>query len=296
MRNLSPASTRWPEGSLGGESERLKSRFARAGIENAATDAAVLLCWVACCDRSRLAAHPEELLSREALDKLSGAAHRREGREPLAYIVGEREFWSLSFETGPAVLIPRPETELLVERALSLLAGAKAPRILDLCTGSGVVGVALAKEISGAHLVATDLSETALELAAKNARRNGVGDRFESIHSDLFEKIPGDGTFDAVVSNPPYVPSGEIESLMPEVSRFEPRGALDGGPGGTDFLWRIVREAPTRLKKGGVLLLEMDPGQIAECVREIRLAGVWDEPVASRDLAGRERVLEARKV
>ncbi len=296
MRNLSPASTRWPEGSLGGESERLKSRFAKAGIENAATDVAALLCWAVGCGRSRLAAHPEELLSREALDKLSEAGIRREGREPLAYIVGEREFWSLSFETGPAVLIPRPETELLVERALLLLAGVKAPRILDLCTGSGAVGVALAKEIPGAHVVATDLSEPALALAAMNAGRNGVGDRFEAIHSDLFEKIPGDGTFDSVVSNPPYVPSGEIDGLMPEVSRFEPRGALDGGPDGTDFLGRIVRDAPARLKKGGALLLEMDPGQIAECCRMIRLDGVWDEPVASRDLAGRDRVLEARKV
>ena len=296
MRNLSLASTRWPEGSLGGESERLKSRFARAGIENAATDAAALICWATGFDRSGLVAHPEALLSREALDKLSDAGIRREGREPLAYIVGEREFWSLSFETGPAVLIPRPETELLVERALLLLAGVKAPRILDLCTGSGAVGVALAKEIPGAQIVATDLSVSALALAVRNAGRNGVGDHFEVIHSDIFEMIPGDGTFDAVVSNPPYVPSGEIDSLMPEVSRFEPRGALDGGPGGMDFLNLIVQETPARLKKGGALLLEMDPGQITECSRMIRLDDVWDEPVSSRDLAGRNRVLEARKV
>ncbi|MBT5366754.1 MAG: peptide chain release factor N(5)-glutamine methyltransferase, partial [Nitrospinaceae bacterium] len=196
MRNVLPTLSRWPEGSLGGEFERFKSRFSKAGIENAATDAAALLCWVAGCDRSRLAAYPEELLSQEALDKLSGAAQRREAREPLAYIVGEREFWSLTFEVGPTVLIPRPETELLVERALSFLSEEVAPRILDLCAGSGAVGVALAKEIPGAHIVATDLSEPALALVARNAWRNGMGDRVETIHSDLFEKISRDGTFD----------------------------------------------------------------------------------------------------
>ncbi len=296
MNLLTLKESRWPAGSVGAESGDLKRRLGAAGIEGAASDAAALLCWALDCDRSYLVSRGEEALPPGAKARLSEAVSRRVRREPLAYILGEREFWSLSFRMEPACLIPRPETELLVERAAALLSGVAAPRILDLGTGSGAIGVALAKELPGARVVAVDSSAPALELAAGNARRNGVEGRFEAIHSDLFEEIPGDALFDAVVSNPPYVPSSEIGGLMPEVARYEPREALDGGPDGMRFLRRIVHEAPARLKRGGVLLMEMDPAQISRCVAEMRLTRAYGEPAVRRDLAGRERVIEAETV
>ena len=296
MNPLTLKKSRWPEGSVGAESEHLRRRLGQAGIEGAASDAAALLCWALDCDRSYLASRGEEALPPEAKARLSEAASRRVRREPLAYILGEREFWSLPFGAEPSGLIPRPETELLVERAAALLSGAAAPRILDLGTGSGAIGVALAKELPGARVVAVDSSGPALELAVRNALRNGVEDRFEPVCSDLFEKIPGDESFDAVVSNPPYIVSSEIGGLMPEVARYEPREALDGGPDGMRFLRRIVHEAPARLKRGGILLMEMDPAQISWCVAEVRLTRAHGEPMVRRDLAGRDRVIESETV
>jgi release factor glutamine methyltransferase len=289
----------------------LRRRFAAAGIESAATDADALVCRALGWDRSRLLSRAGEPLPGGAAEWLAGAAARREGREPLAYILGEREFWSLPFRVSPGCLIPRPETELLVERAVALLGtggltgDAPAPRILDLGTGTGAIGVAVAKELPGASVLASDLSGEALELALENARRNGVADRFEVVRSDLFGEIPEDVSFDAVISNPPYIPTAEIEGLMPEVALFEPCLALDGGPDGMRCLREILRDAPARLKRGGVLLLEMDPGQIPVCSKEMggsnaretpRVRGAsnaWETPRVWRDLAGRDRVLEA---
>ncbi len=289
---------------LGGAAADMRRRFAAAGIESAASDADALVCRALGWDRSRLLSRAEEPLPGGAAEWLSGAAARREGREPLAYILGEREFWSLPFRVAPGCLIPRPETELLVERVVANLGDAPAPRILDLGTGTGAIGVAVAKEIPGASVLAADVSGEALELALENARRNGVAERFEVVRSDLFGEIPEDESFDAVISNPPYVPSAEIEGLMPEVALYEPRLALDGGPDGMWYLREILRGAPARLKRGGILLLEMDPGQIPLCIagmaRSGALAynaretpGVWEAPRVWRDLAGRDRVLEA---
>ncbi|MBI3127467.1 MAG: peptide chain release factor N(5)-glutamine methyltransferase [Candidatus Tectomicrobia bacterium] len=276
----------------GAAAAELRRRFAAAGVENPAGDAEVLLAWLLGCDRARLHAHPETGLSLSLVERLDAAAARRERREPLAYITGEKEFWSLPFRVGPGVLVPRPETELLVERGIALLREREAPLILDLGTGSGAVAVALAHELPRARVIATDVSETALRCARENARRNGVESRVELLRADLSGGLP-EGAFDLVVSNPPYVPSGEIAGLMPEVSRHEPVEALDGGPDGMRFLRAIIRGAPARLRPGGALLLETAPGQIPLCLAEARAAGAFAEPRAWRDLAGRERVLEA---
>ncbi len=295
MNGLSLSEKRRSPGSLGAMLEEMKRRFSAAGIDNPFTDAEAILCWALGWDRARLHARPDEILPDEAAPRVAEAASRREIREPLAYILEEREFWSLPFRVAPGSLIPRPETELLVERAAALLHGNKAPRILDLGTGSGAIAVALAKELPGARVVATDISEETLRLACGNAGANGVEDRVEFRRADWLAGLPEGESFDAVVSNPPYVPSGAIDSLMPEVSRFEPREALDGGPDGMNFLRKIVREAPARLRKGGVLLLEMDPAQVPRCVMELRLTRAFGEPEVRRDLTGRDRVLEAVK-
>lgn len=284
-----------PAGSLGERRAELIRRFSSAGIENPSTDADAILCRVLGWDRAHILAYPEHVLSGSAAVLVAEAASRREGREPLAYILKEREFWSLSFRVAPGVLIPRPETELLVERARALLRSREAPRILDLGTGSGAVAVALAKELPGADVVATDRSEMALHMAWENAVANGVADRIAFRQADWFEGLPTDDPFDAVISNPPYIPSGDIDSLMPEVSRYEPREALDGGPDGMNCLRTIVCQAPGRLKSGGVLLLEMSPEQVSGCESEVRLTRAFFEPETFRDLSGRERVLEAVK-
>lgn len=296
MNGLTLSETRWRSGSLGRALEDMKRRFSAAGIENPATDAEAILCWVLGWDRARLHAHPEKTLSAEDAPRAAGAASRREMREPLAYILEEREFWSLPFRVGPGCLIPRPETELLVERTAAFLQESEAPRILDLGTGSGAIAVALAKELPGARVVATDINEEALILAGGNADANGVADRIEFHRADWLDGLPEGALFDAVVSNPPYVPSGAIDSLMPEVSRYEPREALDGGPDGMNFLRKIVREAPVRLRRGGVLLLEMDSEQIPLCRVAVRRTRVFLDPEVQRDLAGLDRVLEMVKV
>ncbi|OGL69021.1 MAG: protein-(glutamine-N5) methyltransferase, release factor-specific [Candidatus Tectomicrobia bacterium RIFCSPLOWO2_12_FULL_69_37] len=272
----------------------LRRRLAAAGVDNPAGDAEVLLGWLLGWDRARLRAHPEAELPAALLPRLAEAASRRERREPLAYITGEREFWSLPFGVGPGVLVPRPETELLVERAAALLKEAEAPRVLDLGTGCGAIAVALARELPRARVTATDASGQALRYARGNARRNGVEGRVEFVRADLFEGFSG--AFDLISSNPPYVPSGEIGGLMPEVSEHEPHEALDGGLDGMVYLRAIVREAPARLRPGGYLLLEMDPAQIPRCVEEARLTRAFKEPRVRRDLAGRDRVLEIVKV
>jgi len=296
VKSTPPVPARWPEGSLGHEAQRLRRRFAEAGVEDAGSDAHALLCWALNCNRSYLLSHAEDPIPPGARAALSEAALRRENREPLAYIVGEREFWSLPFRAAPGCLIPRPETELLVERAAALLGDAESPRIFDLCTGSGAIGVALAKELPGARIVAADISETALRLARENARRNGVESRFEAVRSNLFEGLPDERLFDALLSNPPYIASGRIGGLMPEVARFEPREALDGGPDGMCLLRRIIIGAPSRLKRGGLLILEMDPEQILPCRDQMRLSCAFGEPRIRRDLACRERVIETETV
>ncbi len=295
MSRPSPTGARRPPATAGEAAARLRRRFAAAGVESPASDAEALLCWALAWERARLHAHPEAPVPEEASARLEEAARRREGREPLAYILGEREFWSLPFRVGPGVLIPRPETELLVERAAALLGGRGPVRVLDLGAGCAAVAVALARELPGCRVTATDVSERALALARENARLNGVEDRVEFLRADLFEGLPAGERFEAVVSNPPYVCSAAIGGLMPEVARHEPREALDGGPDGMRLLRAIVQGAPARLWPRGILLLEMAPEQAPGCAEELRRTGAFGEPLLRRDLAGRERVLEAVK-
>ncbi len=282
--------------SAAGWLRNLRRRFRAVGIESAQSDAGALLCRVLGWDRARLHAHAGEWLSEDVACALAGMAARRERREPLAYILGGREFWSLGFRVTPDVLIPRPETELLVERAAAHLSGARAPAVLDLCAGCGAAGVALTRELPGARVIMADLSKPALRLCRENAERNGVGDRVRILASDLLAAFSDKATFDAILSNPPYICTEEIEGLMPEVARYEPRAALDGGPDGMRCLREIVLGAPPLLRSGGVLLLEMDPRQIPGIARAVRGTGAFFEPTVQADLAGRARALEAVKV
>lgn len=234
---------------------------------------------------------------------------RRERREPAAYIVGVREFWNLDIEVTRDVLVPRPETEFVVEETLARLtpgaaetadgasrcgdstAGFVSPRIADIGTGSGCLAIALARWLPGCHVVATDVSEFALAVAARNAVRHNVAPRIQFVRTDLLDGITG--LFHAIVSNPPYVPSGDMPSLQPEVRDHEPVGALDGGPDGLAVIRRLVPAAASRLTPGGWLLFEFSYGQV-EAVRMLVAAEprLCLESVRD-DLAGIPRVAVA---
>ena len=219
---------------------------------------------------------------------------RRITREPLAYIVGAREFWGLELEVTPDVLIPRPATELIVEVILELFPDRTAPlTVADICTGCGCVAVAIAHERPAARVVATDISPEALEVARRNAARHGVGDRIAFRHGDLLHGI--DGPLDAVVANPPYVVDGARNALQPEVRDHEPAVALFGGREGLDLVTRLVAEAPRRLRAGGYLVFEFGLGQDVE-IEEL----IWGSPDLElielrRDLQGIARTVVARR-
>jgi release factor glutamine methyltransferase len=220
---------------------------------------------------------------------------RRAAREPLAYIVGAREFWGLDFEVTPAVLIPRPETELIVEAMLDRLPDRHAElSIADICTGSGCVAVALARERPAARIVATDISPEALAVAARNAARHGVADRIAFRSGDLLDAIGG--TFDAIVANPPYVVDAARPALQPEVRDFEPAVALYGGVDGLTILTRLVAGAPQHLRPGGWLVFEFGLGQDVEIEQLIGGSAALELVDVRRDLVGIARTVIARRV
>lgn len=282
----------------------------QAGIETARLDAECLVAAGLGCPRWHLILEPNRRLSPEEFSRILRLLQRRERREPLAYVLGVREFWSLPMAVSAGVLVPRPETETLVEAALAawgeLRAESREPRaetreagptIVELCTGSGAVAIALAKELPAARVLATDLSWRALRVARANAARHGVAARIEFLRGDLWRAVNGQapaGSVDLVVANPPYIRSPELATLMPEV-QWEPRLALDGGADGLRVLREIVASSPDRIRSGGVLLLEIGADQ-AEAVGALLAASGRFEPARLRlDLAGRPRVVAARR-
>jgi release factor glutamine methyltransferase len=273
-----------------------RERFIRAGIppDQAGIDAEVLARAAAGWDRATWLARRNEPAGIGAAARFEAMASRREQREPVAYITGVREFWGLDFIVSPAVLIPRPETELIVEAALERLADpARAWRIADVGTGSGCIAIALATERRAAMLTATDISEAALEVARQNAILRGVGSRIGFLRTSFLDDAIG--PFDLIVANPPYVPTFARTALAPDVREFEPHAALFGhGADGLDEARAILAQAATRLAPGGWLLMEFGYGQGDE-VREgaSRVPGLRVEMIL-RDLQGHERTLVAR--
>jgi release factor glutamine methyltransferase len=227
------------------------------------------------------ALHEDELL------RLRSLADRRRAREPLAYVLGEWGFRRLALAVDPRVLIPRPETEILVERCLELLDGVEEPRVLDIGVGSGAIALAIVDERQDASVIATDTSQAALEVAAANKRRLGFDGRVGLRHGDLL--AGAEGPFDLIVSNPPYVPPEDVDRLQPEVLR-EPREALVGSGRHAE----VAVAAMPALRPGGVLALEVGDGQAPEVAASLRELG-YVEVATTKDLAGRERVVDARK-
>ncbi|MGV6871173.1 peptide chain release factor N(5)-glutamine methyltransferase [Pseudochelatococcus sp. B33] len=281
----------------------LTARLAMAGIDTPALDARVLLMHAARLSATDLYAWPDEALPPDALERLAAAAARRLAREPLARILGEREFWGLPFALAPATLVPRPETELIVEAAIAEHARIAATRpgeafrFLDLGTGSGCIAVALMHELrrtgkaGDARGVAVDLSPEAAATARRNADRNGVGDGLSCVVGSWGAALAGRG-FDVILSNPPYIESAAIAGLDAEVREHDPCLALDGGADGLDAYRAIFAEAPRLLRADGAVIVEFGRGQ-APTVAGIAAAHGFSVAVPVADLAGTERVIVA---
>ena len=258
-----------------------------AGVPSPRVDSEHLVAHVLGLTRSGLYSSDRVLSEREAT-WLQELVARRRAREPLAYVLGEWGFRRLMLNVDARALVPRPETEVVVERCLVHLAGLAEPRILDVGTGSGAIALALADEVPGARVVAVDLSEDALALASENLARVDVDGRVELRRGDLLAGVAG--PFDLVVSNPPYVPVAEYDSLQPEIRLYEPYGAIVG-----DRVWeQIAREARRTLVPGGRLVLECGDGQAADVSAGLEALG-YEAVLATQDLAGRDRVVEARR-
>ncbi|HYY98542.1 MAG TPA: peptide chain release factor N(5)-glutamine methyltransferase [Pyrinomonadaceae bacterium] len=268
-----------------------------SGVGEARREAGSLLSHAVARDRAFLVTHGDERLTDEQLASYRSLVERRSAGEPLQYIKGSQEFYGLDFEVNADVLIPRPETELLVETALGLLRGAGPPLVCDVGTGSGCIAVALLHARTDARAFPLDVSAAALEVAARNALRNGVDDRITLLVSDCFDaldSVEGDGTrFDLVASNPPYVAEEDLGGLQREVREHEPRVALTPGGDGLSVIRRLVAESPRRLKPGGHLLLEIGFNQ-HERVAALVDPRVWTLLDIRPDLQGIPRTVALR--
>lgn len=264
-----------------------RERFGEA--DTAALDAELLLAHALGRSRTWLRAWPERQLDPDPRDRYEALVARRAAGEPVAYLLGRREFWSLELEVSPAVLIPRPETELLVEAVLDALRERQGPRVLDLGAGSGCIALALARERPDAVVVGVESSAEALAVARRNAGRLGLH-HVEFLQGDWLASV-GDARFDAIVSNPPYVPSDDPHLQQGDL-RFEPAAALDGGPGGLDAIRAIVSAAPRHLAAGGLLALEHGHDQ-GEAVAGLLRARGLEAITLHADAAGLDRVTTA---
>lgn len=270
------------------------SHLQKHGSETPRLDAEVLLAHARGCRRIQLYTEYDAELPEAVRARMRELVQRRAQLEPVAYLVGHREFFSLDLVVTPAVLIPRPETETLVIEVLAIAKTLPRPHILDLCTGSGCVAIAVARNCPGARVTATDRSPAALEVARTNVQKHRLDEQITLCCGDLFAAVADPERFNIVVSNPPYVPTGEIAGLSADVRGFEPKEALDGGTDGLDVIRRIVAEAPRRLTSPGWLLLELSPEQ-APAVRQIATeTGCYTEIDLIKDLSGHYRVLRAR--
>ena len=256
--------------------------------------AELLLMFTLECDRAYLHAHPERKLSTDEQTRYAQALAERERGMPAQYITGHQEFWGMDLIVTPAVLIPRPETEHVIETVLACVGRAPSPaallRIVDVGTGSGCIALALAKELPGAEIHATDISAAALEIARANAARHQLEDRIQFHQADLLQGL-GRGEFDFVVSNPPYVGDSEADQVQLEVRKYEPRNAVFAGATGLEVIERLIPQARESLKPEGWLVMEIS-GTIADGVRDL-LAG-WNDVQIAKDLQGIERVVSAR--
>ena len=269
-------------------------------IENPRLNGELLLARSLNLSREGLYTHLQDPSREEEKENFERLIKKRLSGEPLQYLLGYQEFWSIHFKVDPRVLIPRPETELLVEQTLSILSEAflkRSPYVLEIGTGSGAIAISLATEVRDLFIVATDVSGEALLLARENAKSAGVPHRIEFVKGDLFspirlmrEKEP----FDLILSNPPYIHRSQIQNLAREIKDYEPVVALNGGEDGMEFYRSIVSQGPSYLRRGGWLLLEVGEGQGKRVSAMMEEEGSFSRPERIKDLSGIERVVKAQ--
>ena len=269
------------------------------GIENPRLTVEVLLAYVLKLDRIGLYLDFDKPLTKKEVSDFRALVQRRIAHEPLQYITGKQEFWSLDFEVNRKVLVPRPETEILLEQAISLSKTVQSSslrfcRILDLCTGSGVVAVVAAREIDHARVWAADISEDALAVAKRNADAHKVSEKIEFLQGDLWAPIRN-LRFDLILSNPPYVSSSEYPDLPPEVRDYEPKIALDGKNEGLYAIKKIIKYAPHFMDSGGWLLIEMSPQQTEKVMTMMDQMKAYTNIKRVKDYSRSYRVVLARK-
>lgn len=275
-------------------SDHLKNGFetlSRAGIGDPQREASSLLELALGRNKVFLIAHPEYEPTTGEEERYNTMLERRAAREPFQYIAGKQEFYGLDFIVTPDVLIPRPETEMLVERAIGVLKSA-SPRFFEIGVGSGCISVSILKNVPASTAVAGDISDSALRVAAENARRHDVADRLDLVSSDVFSGIPS-GEFDLLVTNPPYIPQSDLAALQTEVLDHEPHSALTDGGDGLSIISQIISRAPKFLKPNGILLMEIGIEQ-AEAVRAMFDDGKWQEVSIEIDFQGIPRMVFAR--
>ncbi|MDH3328730.1 MAG: peptide chain release factor N(5)-glutamine methyltransferase [Desulfobulbaceae bacterium] len=274
-------------------------KFSQAGIEDARSDTVHLLCFCLGLTRTQLFLHSANEINDRQLQRCRELVCRRLAREPLHYITGTREFWSLEFQVSPAVLIPRPETEFLLEQVLKTLdqTGYKGGTILDMCTGSGVISVVLALELAASRVIAVDRSEEALCIAAANIARHKKKNEISLVCSDLFSALSPHCGFELIVANPPYIAVTEFADLQPEVQKWEPETALAGGSEGLDVIEKLADHVFEYLVPGGWLFIEIGADQ-KESVYAIfagHASDAYECVEIINDWSERPRVLKARR-
>ena len=269
-----------------------------AGIANAAQEARWLLAYALEMKHHELASRAEQSVTTEQLARVMSVVRRRELREPLQYILGSQEFCGLDFSVTSAVLIPRPETELLIQESLREGRFVEGAVLVDVGTGSGCVAVTLATILDGMRIFALDCSHAALKVAKGNADRHGVGDKIIWLEGDLLSPLKecvGVGTVDAIISNPPYIAEADWAGLQPEVRDYEPRGALLAGPQGIEFHVRLIHDSKEFLAPGGLLVMELGQNQAPLVRRAVEEATGYTGLQTVEDEAGIERILIARR-
>ncbi len=268
------------------------ARLDAAGIDQPRREAASLLTFALNRPQAFVVAHSEYELTYEEETIFTRVLARRESREPFQYITGKQEFWGLEFDVRPGVLIPRPETEILVEAAIAQLGKTKTRQFVEVGAGSGCISVSVLNSVRDATGIATDISDEALAIARRNAERHGVGERLELRHASLLDGIAG--SVPLVISNPPYIPDSDLLGLQPEVRDHEPNLALAGGPDGLDLIRHLISGSGHILTPGGVLMMEIGAGQAA-AVAGIFGSDEWGTPEFHEDLQAIPRVVSAAR-
>ena len=274
-------------------------QLAKRGIDSPRLSAELLLSYVLGLKRIELYTQFDKVVTKEQLDGVRELVERASQNEPIAYIVGRTEFYSLELEVTPDCMIPRPETELLVGRAIEFLRTRGGKQLVcDLCTGSGCVAVAIAKNYAGAEIIATDISDAALRIASRNVEKHGLNDRVKLLCGDLFEPIVPEldvGRFDLIVCNPPYVSTAEFERLAKNVRDYEPKSALFGGDDGLDICRRVIEEAERFLKADAALMLEVGYRQGPAVKELLAEKGCFGQIAIEKDFQDNDRIAIGKK-